>query len=124
MNEHSIFLAAIEIADPDQRASYLAQACADNTSLRNQVETLLAAHERTGEFLDVPSLKQLAAGQPDPSPIAEHGTEQGDIDLSFLEPSSATDSLGRLKHYEIREVIGRGGCGIVLRAFDEKLERI
>ena len=29
----------------------------------------------------------------------------------------------RLGHYEVREVIGRGGCGIVFKAFDERLER-
>ena len=33
-------------------------------------------------------------------------------------------SLGRLGHYEVLEVIGRGGMGIVLRAFDEKLHRV
>src|SRR5262249_12183610 len=33
-------------------------------------------------------------------------------------------SLGRLAHYEILEVIGQGGMGIVLRAFDEKLHRV
>ena len=30
-----------------------------------------------------------------------------------------TGTLGRLGHYEIESVIGRGGCGIVLKAFDE-----
>lgn len=44
--------------------------------------------------------------------------------LSFLEASARPDSLGRLAHYEILEVIGRGGMGIVLRAFDEKLHRV
>src|SRR5262249_46088547 len=34
------------------------------------------------------------------------------------------ESLGRLGHYEILQVIGRGGMGIVLRAFDEQLHRV
>lgn len=46
------------------------------------------------------------------------------VDLGFLEPSTRTDSLGRLDHYEILEVRGQGGFGIVLRAYDEKLHRI
>jgi len=37
----------------------------------------------------------------------------------FLQPSTSTGTLGRLGHYEIESVIGRGRCGIVLKAFDE-----
>ncbi len=47
-----------------------------------------------------------------------------DLTLEFLQPSDKPDSLGRLAHYEVLEVIGRGGMGIVLRAFDEKLHRV
>ncbi len=41
--------------------------------------------------------------------------------LSFLAPSESDNSIGRLNHYEVLSVIGRGGFGIVLRAFDDKL---
>src|SRR5262249_24803087 len=39
-------------------------------------------------------------------------------------PSAKPGSLGRLGHYEVLEVVGKGGMGIVLRAFDEKLHRV
>ena len=42
----------------------------------------------------------------------------------FLSPSDEAGPLGRLGHYEVLEVIGRGGMGIVLQAFDEKLHRV
>lgn len=124
MSEHEIFLSAIEIDSLNERAAYLADACNGNAVLRQQVDSLLAAHEQPGEFLDVPALRQMADG---PAPDATNmypSSVQDDLDLSFLEPSTAPASLGRLLHYEVRQVIGRGGCGIVLKAFDEKLERV
>ncbi len=53
-----------------------------------------------------------------------HNRSGAFISLSFLAPSQREDSLGRLGHYEALEVIGRGGMGVVLRAFDEKLHRV
>jgi anti-sigma factor RsiW len=47
-----------------------------------------------------------------------------DEELAFLAPSSRPGHLGRLGHYEIQELLGKGGFGIVLKAFDEKLHRV
>ncbi|MCL6508243.1 MAG: protein kinase, partial [Bryobacteraceae bacterium] len=129
MNEQDIFLAALDIPDPAQRADYLDRSCNGDPALRHHVEGLLAAHERSGEFLDLPALRQMAGGgsgngNSDGETSADLPSSQGEIDLAFLQPSTAAGSLGRLAHYEVREVIGRGGCGIVLKALDEKLERI
>jgi len=129
MNEHDIFLAALDIADPVQRAAYLDQACAGDPALRRQVGTLLAAHVRSGEFLDVPALQQMADAFPGDRQAfdetkAEHGDDKVEVNLSFLLPSTDPASLGRLGHYNILEVIGRGACGIVLKGFDETLHRV
>jgi eukaryotic-like serine/threonine-protein kinase len=46
------------------------------------------------------------------------------VDLNFLAPSNRPDSIGRIDHYEILEVRGQGGFGVVLKAYDEKLHRV
>src|SRR4029450_13241615 len=43
--------------------------------------------------------------------------------LGFLAPSDWPDSMGRLGSYEVKGVIGRGGVGLVLKAFDPALSR-
>ncbi|NLS91781.1 MAG: serine/threonine protein kinase [Planctomycetaceae bacterium] len=44
--------------------------------------------------------------------------------LDFLEPCDVPGRLGRLGTYEVIDVIGRGGMGVVLRAHDSKLNRV
>jgi serine/threonine protein kinase len=48
---------------------------------------------------------------------------QRELKLDFLGPPSHPEMLGRLGRYEIERVIGRGGMGVVLKAFDTELNR-
>src|SRR5262245_3357744 len=56
--------------------------------------------------------------------MGDEGSSAKEIDLDIFTPSSRSDSLGRLGHYEVLEILGKGGFGIVLRAFDETLQRV
>jgi WD40 repeat protein len=47
-----------------------------------------------------------------------------DFSLDFLTPSNRPGSIGRFGTYEVEQVIGRGGMGLVLRALDPDLNRI
>ena len=52
--------------------------------------------------------------------------DAGDLssdELSFLSPSDDPAYIGRLQHFEVARVIGRGGMGVVLEAFDTHLHR-
>jgi serine/threonine-protein kinase len=46
-----------------------------------------------------------------------------DFGVEYLDPSDNEDHLGRLGEYEILQVIGRGGMGVVLKGFDLELKR-
>src|SRR5207247_11251903 len=55
---------------------------------------------------------------------AEKRPDDESDELHFLSPSTRPDSLGRLGHYEMLQVLGRGGFGIVFRAFGDLVQRV
>jgi eukaryotic-like serine/threonine-protein kinase len=59
----------------------------------------------------------LSTAQPKPASATKP------VDLHFLQASMNPSSLGRLEHYEVFEVLGHGGMGIVLKGFDAALNR-
>ena len=135
MNERQIFEGALEYQEPEKRAAFLEKACAGDAALRARVEQLLASHGAQSRFLNVPAMEQMApneklvdhtvdhtpAGAADDDDLDDEASRQPD--LSFLAPPTKPGSIGSLGHFEVLQVLGHGGFGIVFRAFDEKLHR-
>jgi non-specific serine/threonine protein kinase/serine/threonine-protein kinase len=88
-----IFQSAIE-RDKDQRAAFVAEACAGNIQLSTEVERLIALHEQAGDFIETPL---------------------GGLDLDLL--GAAREQAGRrIGAYELMREIGHGGMGAVYLA--------
>ena len=117
----AVFFTALEKATLVERAHYLDSACRGDAGLRRRVEKLLNAHPQVGNFLTTPAFEQMTTAPERDAPLAGQGADGG---VGFLQPSTRPDSLGRLGQYEVFQVLGRGGSGIVLRAFDESLRRV
>jgi formylglycine-generating enzyme required for sulfatase activity/serine/threonine protein kinase len=138
MTEEEAFLAALELADEAARSAYLEKVCGRDPEFRRQVEELLTAHFKTDLFLEEPLPQQMTAslltpisdntvslhGSPEEDAVEEKKTDAPAEYLHVLQPPTRPDSLGRIGHYEVLQILGKGGFGIVLRAFDDVLHRV
>ncbi len=105
-----LYLAALE-KRPDERAAFLAQACAADTALRDEVASLLSFAPDADNVLQ-------AAVQEVASQASGVSTT---ISGKFEATSGVTQKLGR---YQLIEKIGKGGMGVVYRAMDPAIGRV
>src|SRR6266581_1288653 len=85
-----------------ERNVFLSNACGDDENLRQEVESLIASHEKTGTFLDSPAYEAAA------EVLADH---------------QELKAGRRIANYEILSTLGKGGMGEVYLAQDTKLSR-
>jgi WD40 repeat protein len=91
------------------------------TNLSRVVEKLHDA-EPVASAAYWPALNALHAGG-QPTVVPESGRPSRDLSLDFLQPPTDPAYLGRLAQFDVMRVLGRGGMGVVLEAFDTRLQR-
>src|SRR5262245_15694967 len=102
MNERDIFIAAVQIAGPAERAAYLDEACTGHPELRHRACALLDAFEHAGSFLEQPA---------DPRATSDPLPTQSAIPWNPVELPAAL-----VGPYKLLEQIGEGGFGVVYMA--------
>ena len=103
MNERDLFIAALQIDDPAERAAYLDKACGGDAELRQRVEALLAAFGQAGSFLQQPAAAPAATAE---------GTPVGPS-----QQNAPAEELGRvIGPYKLLQQLGEGGMGTVFMA--------
>ena len=128
MNEESIFATALAKQTAGERQAYLREACHDNPELRARIEELLKADADAGSFLNHPPAGMEATAAADLNSRDTVDSAAWVAQLPFLKPCDKPGRIGQLIGkagvYEIIEVVGHGGMGAVLRAFETKLSRV
>jgi serine/threonine protein kinase len=100
----SIFQSALE-RRPEERATYLDQACAADSGLRRDVDSMLRSHVNANAagFAGQPAIENLTVAQIGSPPSLVIGQQLG--------------------HYRIEDRLGAGGMGEVYKARDTRLDR-
>ncbi len=124
MNDFEIFEAALEFDTQEKQFAYVEKTCRNDPDQKGRIISLILAHREVGDFLHFASgEKHDATTEANSFDSLVHYRPAWERIKQLLTPSPNPHSPGMLGHYSLLQVCGEGGFGIVIKAFDEKLQR-
>ena len=95
MMVEKVFESAIKLATPQERAAYVRGACGEDPALRQQVESLIQAHDEVGGFMP---------------------TDPGETVITIPDRPLSEKEGTCIGRYKLLQRIGEGGMGVIYMA--------
>ena len=95
MMAEKVFESAIKLATPQERAAYVRGACGEDPALRQQVESLIQAHDEVGGFMP---------------------TDPGETVITIPDRPLSEKEGTCIGRYKLLQRIGEGGMGVIYMA--------
>ena len=118
-NLEDLFTRALKLPT-DQRESFLQDECGGDAQLIHELRSMLQLDEATDDILSQPIVDRAVFERFHTANRATRNRVVKQLIKQF-DASPNPDALGRIHIYDILEMVGSGGMGIVFRAIDSRL---
>ena len=118
-----IFWDALQITGTDQQRAYLDQVCQENPGLRQQIETLLDAHQQAEQFLEQP-VHLIGLEPADSAALPDCNVTVTGAGGQAASPPDGREKFPRpFGEYTLLDILAHGGMGKVYLAEQPALNR-